>query len=91
MKLFTVIEIPDEDYKLSKKWALNIDGDIGYLDEDGDIWIPYKISQCDYELRPLPRRLDTQEDVSWYNANKIDGWNDCLREITGETECEETE
>ena len=34
-------------------------------------------------IRPLPRRLDG-EDLSWYNANKIDGWNDCLSEITGE-------
>ena len=84
MKLFTVIDIPDEDYKLSKKWALNIDGDIGYLDEDGDIWIPYKISQCDYELRPLPQKVEM--DLNEYYKGVADGWNDCIDTITGETE-----
>lgn len=35
-------------------------------------------------LKSLPRKLNIQEDLSWYNANKIDGWNDCLNEILGE-------
>lgn len=44
------------------------------------------LDKTNVNLRPLPRRLDTQEDVSWYNANKIDGWNDCLDEIVGKNE-----
>ena len=33
-------------------------------------------------LMPLPRRLD-YHDLNWYNADNIEGWNDCLDEITG--------
>ena len=30
MKLYTVIDIPDEDYEMSDHWVIDVDGDIRY-------------------------------------------------------------
>lgn len=84
MKAILVVDMPkscedcdcsfdDTDYGL---FCLPLKRDIFGRDEKPS-WCP---------LKTLPRKLDTQEDVSWYNANKIDGWNDCLNEILGEEE-----
>ena len=66
MKLYTVIEIPDEDYKLSKKWAIDIGGNIKYLNEDDNFWVHYKQPEFDvYDLSPFPSKfskVDTEEE-----------------------------
>ena len=38
-----------------------------------------EIEHC--PLRPLPKKIKQEEDVTY-----MYGWNDCLDEITGETE-----
>ena len=92
MKLYTVIEIPDEDYKLSNKWAIDTDGEIICLNEDGDVWLHYKTPLFDYELRPFPTKkvpvfdpdhCDEDEERKIYH--EIVGYNRCVYEMeTGE-------
>ena len=86
MKLFTVIEIPDEDYELSKEWAIDIDGEIIRLSEDGYAWLHYKSPQYDYKLRPLPQKLDAEDPNNpWFTEYRLcDGYNQCIDEIIGE-------
>ena len=80
MKLYTVIDIPDVDYKMSDHWVIDIDGDTRYLDEDGAL-ITYKSSQ--YELRPLPEEKDTSKCFGLSKIEEAVGYNDCLKEIIG--------
>ena len=58
MKLIAIVNIPDDDYKLSNNWIIDTDGDIRYLDEDGEAWLRYKSPKDDYKLMSLPQKID---------------------------------
>lgn len=50
--------------------------------------LPYCIGRDEMILRPLPKPItEYQVKVSYdYDADYAQGWNDCLNEITGDTE-----
>lgn len=90
-RLRTVIHVSDHFYQMCRLQ------DAGYLAEpyfkEQDLVDGFKYKYC--PLRPLPQKnkydvekyatVDYENDVTLgHYLNK--GWNDCLKEITGETE-----
>ena len=87
MKLITIVDIPDEDYYYFldngvDKWIIDIDGDIRYLNEDGDAWMHYRSPEDDYVLKPLPEKIPPNElgNMTFTGA----GYNLCLDDILKE-------
>jgi len=79
MKAVLVIDIPDEEYgKFSKIGYVS-----GYTFESDDV---YRETFYKYDLKPLPKPITEYEvKVSYdYDSDYAQGWNDCLKEITGE-------
>ena len=97
MKLITVVDIPDEDYYYYldngvDKWIIDIDGDIRYLNEDGDAWMHYRSPEDDYVLKPLPdyeketgyQYSGNPDELMSYNTGLVNGYNAYRREILEE-------
>ena len=78
MKAVIVIDMPD-DMEIKDTKALHITLFNGLFTRDISINCP---------LRPLPKPItDYDVKVSYdYDPYYAEGWNDCLAEITGETE-----
>lgn len=87
MKYMLVIDIDDDVAKNYKALTVNYDlrGDYGEWDES----IKYVE---DADVRPLPQRKKVNEQymsdglLRCEEIMYVGGWNDCLDEITGETE-----
>lgn len=62
---------------------------VGYCKLAGKINSDYhvKIIPDWCPLRPLPEKLKQRKEVTYWNG-VIDGWNDCIDEITGENDDE---
>lgn len=77
MKAIAIIEVPEGG---KGKWY--IDGEIRYT-ENKSLMEKFDVEMI--PLKPLPQKFrtdgnDIEEDSYWQ------GWNDCIDEITGETE-----
>lgn len=75
MKAIAIIEIPDGG---KGKWY--IDGMIRYTEDES---LMKKFDADMIPLKPLPKKKNTDFHPNIVYAN---GWNDCIKEITGETE-----
>lgn len=53
-----------------------------YCDDQEDDFLAHLIG-C--PLKPMPKMKQHEEEID-YDYGYIDGWNDCLAEITGDTE-----
>ena len=71
MKAVLVIDIPYVDKKQINYLNVSFGG------------IPHNIGRDEMVLRPLPHKLQ----ADWYTDGYKEGFNACLEEITGETEC----
>ena len=85
MKLYTVIDIPDDDYKMSDHWIIDTDRCVKFLSENG-FWIPYKLHPYGYELKQLPEKLIPFGYLDMGNEDGLyeKGYNDCIDRIAGE-------
>lgn len=88
MKYILVIDVPDDIE--AKAWAIDIDGNIRFQDED-DVWFIYRELEEMEDLKPLPKERwhGDMEEIVWDgDAEQVYalGFNKCLHEITGETE-----
>lgn len=88
MKYILVIDVPDNIK--AKAWAIDIDGNIRFQDED-DVWLIYRELEEMEDLKPLPKERwhGDMEEIVWDGDTEqvyALGFNKCLHEITGETE-----
>ena len=83
MKTVLVIEMPNEyadRYNVNEMyvWGLTIQDKHGYAMFD-------LVTDKPNHLRPLPEKMKHEEEID-YDYGYIDGRNECIDEITGETE-----
>lgn len=90
MKAIAIVDLPDDAFEDDTRWIIDDEGSVRYLGDIG--WMRYKDIN-EIELRPLPQFKEeaipyqVNEDViDAYQDPYTTGWNDCLKEITGDTE-----
>lgn len=80
MKAILVIEMPD-DVDIDKV-RIGGDGNIYFMRDGEKASIVGNIRN----IKPMPQRIEQGYPTDDYTIGKADGWNACLKEITGETE-----
>jgi hypothetical protein len=94
MKAIAMVELPDDAFDDETwgdgKWMIDDEGAIRYKEDDA--WMHYKDIDG-IELRPLPEMKEetvmfqtSNYDVDWYEDSYAVAYNDCLRDVLGETE-----
>lgn len=69
------------------KAVLVIDIDEKYIDSFGtEIQFINQKYNCKWELKPMPEKNTWGITKNGHVTEYAEGWNDCLAEITGETE-----
>jgi hypothetical protein len=96
MKAIAIVELPndafDDEAWGDGKWIIDDLGIIRYMKDDA--WMFFKDIDVDgIELRPLPEMKEetvmfqtSNYDVDWYEDSYAVAYNDCLRDVLGETE-----